>query len=280
MLVLHRSLDMAPELADKFSLPSRRCTNGQILAMIDGNLPASGIPVNDNPAGLAEDYPAGADVPGPATALPVEIEGSLGDAAEVEGRGAQSTGGVDHGAAFVLARAQRGPGGTLGRPVCAGAVGAELDDHDALVEAVDGRGLLERETHVSFRSGRRSRGVDHPHEAALPADAVVQLAGKGVEDHADRGDAVDREAQAHAHVGVAVDEVGRAVDRVDDEGRLRPQLLPGHICLFAHEAECWVQRLECRRDVVLDRAVCLRHQVGRVLLGAARCGIGFGGGDH
>lgn len=56
-------------------------------------------------------------------------------------------------------------------------------------------------------------------EGALALDGGVEGGGEGVVDDADGGDEVDGEAERDGDVGVAVDEVGGAVDGVDDELR-------------------------------------------------------------
>ena len=52
----------------------------------------------------------------------------------------------------------------------------------------------------------------------MAADRVVEVLGEGVVDDADEWGAVVGEGERDGHVGVAVDEVGCAVDGVDDEG--------------------------------------------------------------
>ena len=55
-------------------------------------------------------------------------------------------------------------------------------------------------------------------EISAPAgDGGVQVFGIRVVDDADDGLALDGETEGDADVGIEVDKVGRAVDRVDDE---------------------------------------------------------------
>ncbi len=53
---------------------------------------------------------------------------------------------------------------------------------------------------------------------AVAADGVVEVLGEGVVDDADEGAAVVGEGEGDGDVRVGVDEVGGAVDGVDDEG--------------------------------------------------------------
>lgn len=69
-------------------------------------------------------------------------------------------------------------------------------------------------------------------------DGGVERAGEGVVDYADEGRALDREAEGDADVGVVVDEVGRAVDWVDDEGWSIGEGLRWGVSFFAHEPVC------------------------------------------
>jgi len=107
VLVLHRALDMGPELLDQLPLSGRCASDGQVLAMVDGDRGAPGarVAVDNDAAGLGEDDPAGADVPRPASALPVYVECALGDGAQIQRRRSERACAVHHRTPFLLAAA-------------------------------------------------------------------------------------------------------------------------------------------------------------------------------
>lgn len=73
---------------------------------------------------------------------------------------------------------------------------------------------------------------------------------------------MDGEAEGDAGVGVAVDEVGSAVNGVDDEGRAVGDLgLAGYVRLLADKKVGGVEGLEAGGDMLLDGLVCLGHNV-------------------
>lgn len=290
MLINHDPLNTTPKLLDKLPLPLPipRPFDRQILAMIHRDhrplFPRRRrIAVDNNTAGLGEDDPAGTDVPGPAAALPVGVDGALGDGAQVQRRGAQGARGMHHRAAFVFAAAQARPRVAFRRPVGAAAVGAPFDRDQAAVQAREGLEGLGWEFLLRWLlllSGVSFCNV--PHETALSADPGIQPACKRIIDDADGGDAVDGEPQTDADVRPAMDEIRGAVDGVDDKRRLRAELHARLVRLLAEEREGRVQRAESARDECFDRLVGLRHQVRRVLLGAgcARCCGWVGACDH
>lgn len=270
MLINHDPLDKTPKLLDKLPLPFpiiARPLDGQILAMVHGDrhpfFPSRcGVPIDHDAAGLGEDDPAGTDVPGPAAALPVRVDGALGDGAQVQRRGAQGARAVHHRAALVLAAAQARPRVAFRRPVAAAAVRAPFDRDQAAVEAREGlEGLggefLFRRLLLLLLSV--SNDDDIPHKTPLPANPRVQPACKWVIDDADGRDAADGKPQADADVRPAMDEIRGAVDGVDDERRLRAELHAGLVRLLAEEREGRVQRAESARDEGFHGLICLRH---------------------
>ena len=71
----------------------------------------------------------------------------------------------------------------------------------------------------------------------MALDGGVEGRGEGVVDYADDGRFVEREAKRYADVGVAVDEVYGAVDRVADEGRRGGKAHAWFVGFFAEESK-------------------------------------------
>lgn len=83
----------------------------------------------------------------------------------------------------------------------------------------------------------------------MAVDGGVEMVGEGVVDDADEGDEVVDEGEGDADVGVGVDEVCGAVDRVDHEGGGGGELgFAGDVAFFAEESVAMSSR---------DRAVVL-----------------------
>ncbi len=71
---------------------------------------------------------------------------------------------------------------------------------------------------------------------SFATDGAVQCLREGIVDNADRGDEVNGEAERDADVGVGMDEVCCAVDRVDDERWVSGKKRARSVGFFAHEA--------------------------------------------
>lgn len=113
-----------------------------------------------------------------------------------------------------------------------------------------------------------SRGEPRVDAVAAGAfDPRIHQASDRVEDDADTRFAVTGEAEAHAEVGVAVDEVSCAIYRIDDEGRVVREFHAGFEGLLAVEAEGGVFGEEGLGDEGFDRAVGFGDEVGGVELG-------------
>lgn len=83
---------------------------------------------------------------------------------------------------------------------------------------------------------------------AVAFDAGVKGAGKGIVDNADDGFAVDGQTERDANVRVAVEEIGRAVYGIHDEGRLGGEAVTGFVGFFAHESTRSISVQVTRRD--------------------------------
>lgn len=244
VLINHLPLHVAPKLLDELPLPGTRALDSKILPMVDGNRPPTAtlrilpgrIPIHDDAAaGLRQHHPAGTDIPGPAAALPVGVDGALGDGAEIQGRGPQRPRAVHHRTALVLARAEPRPRAALHGPVGPGAVGAPFDHDQGRRQARQRLQRLQWEPLLVLYRPRVA--VDVGDETALAPHAAVQAPREGVVHDADGRDSVECEAQRDAHVRPAVHEVRGAVDRVDHEGRLRPQCHAWLVGFLAEERE-------------------------------------------
>ena len=140
--------------------------------------------------------------------------------------------------------------------VVARAVRAPLDGDERVREVERAHlrgGVPRRQAH-----GRRAAGGAQ--ERAPAADRREELAVERVVHDADDGGAADAEAQRDGDVRVAVHEVGRAVDGVDDEGRRRRQPGPA-VRLLAQEEDVRVRGRERGLEEGFDGGVGLGHQV-------------------
>lgn len=118
--------------------------------------------------------------------------------------------------------------------------------------------------------------VEHVQVGAAAGDGAVELAGEGVVDDADEGQAFGDEGERDGGVGVAVHEVQGAVDRVDDEGRVEGEAggRAGDVGFFAEEFVVRVGFVQGGGEHALDCVVGFRDQVGRVGFGREGAGEG------
>lgn len=97
---------------------------------------------------------------------------------------------------------------------------------------------------------------------AVAFDGGPELVAEGIVDDAHRGNFVHDEGDGDGDFWKAVDEVGCAVDGVDDEGWVVGDGLAGVVRLFANEGEGRVVGGEVCADEGFDCFVCLGDDVG------------------
>lgn len=199
---------------------------------------------------LAQHAPRGRHVPRVGAALPPAVELARGDAADGLGGAVGGAEGVGEAAG---GRCEGGEDGEVEGEVGPVAVAAEVDADAGVAEATGQRAVVERE---SLGLPGVERGVLVPGAAAAVRDGGEEFALEGVVDDADGGPPGDDERERDADLGQAVEEVGGAVDGVDDPGGRRGDAFFGRVeGLLADELVLGVFGDQARGDEVLDRFV-------------------------
>ena len=189
-------------------------------------------------AGREHDGSPRRDVPWPEVPLPVALVGAIGDETQIQRRGATST----HGLTALFDGDER--------------IEVVLPADRSIVRKPRGE---ERFVELGIRAGStrrpRARGLvgrddAHPFETE-----------RGRDDDAHQRHAVLHEADRHAEEGVAVHEIRRAVERVDEEhGATRDA---GASCFFADDG---MNRFEPRADERFAVAIELGHEIDAALV--------------
>jgi hypothetical protein len=147
------------------------------------------------------------------------------------------------------------PGGDIGEVERGGAwpadAAATLHDHAQRVQiVVEIMPVLERQSCAQHRF-RESVAAAHANrlaveEGALSATCGEEPAAGGVEDHTDGNGVVDPQRDRHAVIRDAVEEVGSAVERIDDPGVARRPAFAGLLGLVRMRRESRRQRVDDR----------------------------------
>ena len=205
---------------------------------------------------LIQNTPPGADIPGPAPTLPVNVHLRSRHRRQVQSGGAQGMQGVNHRAAGLTAPCQL----------------AECLNLVLVVWPIPRRPPLHRDKRIRetlqrpwvLCQGESLRRISLAlcHEGALALDSCEEKVLVGVVDDANGGLAVDSEAEGNAGVGEHVEEVGGAVDGVNNEGGLRADFLAGFVCLFAHEGDIRVGSGEAVGDNLFDGLIDFGDDIG------------------
>lgn len=218
--------------------------------------------IDHDAAGLDQNAPGGGNVPGPGAALPEGVLLAGGDAADGDGGGAGAAEGVDEAAAGGGGAEEGGEDFEVEGEVGAVAVGAEVDGDAGGGEAVEGKGGAEGLRIVVIGVVGIVDVVALCGVCPVALDGGPELVAEGIVHDADGGLFLDDEGNGDGDVGEAVDEVGRAVYGVDDEGWLVGDGLARVVGFFADEGEGRVVGGEIAADEGFDCFVGLGDDVG------------------
>jgi len=185
--ILERTLYMAPEFFNYFllTLTIRRGPDRKVLASVDLGIPVTGVAVHYHAASFGEDDPASADIPGPASAFPVQIESAACDSTEVEGRRSHAAHRMDHRAAVFPRLSEALESADFRLPILSTTVGTPLHADESVSKAAQwlDLGAFERKLDLTIQV------------CTLATYRGIKRLSKWIVDHTDHWGAFNGEAE-------------------------------------------------------------------------------------
>lgn len=246
--------DDIPKLFYKFLLPGNRRPDGKEPLILDRRIPHARMGIHKHPSSFVQHAPRSGDVPRKTATLPKCILLACRDTANSLDSRPRATQRIDELPTRSLAPRKRREDLQIQLEIRTLAVTPPVQPYARILQA--------RQRTPVERQHLRLRGRAALVEGAAAAHGREQLVGEGVQHDADGGPLRDDEAQRDADGGEAVDEVGGAVDGIDDEAGHVGDALFRLERLLADEVVLGVARDQARGDQVLDGLVGLGDDVG------------------